>query len=880
MLRFSAGIRNVARIQIRCYRKRRPLSSTHIPVLKQNEVLKDASELQLKANDPQEAEKRLRTLGFEELNSTNYIEDLLLQYLKHTNSGFKPSVKNLMSLQGQLKAGKLDETERLKLLFDYLLKESEMEIKMLNEIGPKKIEESQALRQEEAGDKKLESPEELEDAIFSDLFNSTKNGSDKFLNHVDLVYQILTDLNEKKDKGRNILSLEQLVHVFELAKLIPIEGRRKRGLFLAGNLLYSLGTVRMDPVNESFYIDSLVNYGFYKKAFDVFESNRVKVNQRWWYELGMMVALRANYLQKFDKLLMASDLRFAAYPYVSLKVLRLAIKRKLLIKDFKSANKLTERFLELVSAYGCKRYDEQEEENKHIINFTSGEQADEFLNEEAPPTDYDFITLIDYHLFKKNIPMAMKLVAKYLQTEGVTDQNYRFLIVQLKFNLLQDFELLKSSLGPHMSTESARKQLDKLEKSFNEIREEHNLDSSLSQELLFNNIASLASHPELIEIIEAFVTKKATIEEDKLPPSKKFHGLLKVLLATGKEKQAYFLLSKMEESLQKSQKEPNVIANHFYTEVQAHHYAVFVEYFALLATKFPKLVNNFDKKIAQIIERMETFGVPYNSVLLTKLLVFYRDSDNFNKCFEIINQVMTEKFKTSMCAETDSTRLYNRRDVTRPLYLEIWRVYGKYYKIFNKELERVDKKSNYQGWKTQVDRIVQRTKTHPEFPVRTLFTTMIHHDNVLPDVRMYYIILTTIMRSRDWAAIPAVLTTMVELHGIPLEDQFVRYVMRGLEKELIVVLGKKQQALGLSMEESKSHAWERLKELKIRGIFLVPNSGQHYNVNDLIMQVLTLLRIKDPADYHFTDVSEAFKEIKIEKRDLAELINSVNSRNI
>lgn len=878
MLRIPARVRNVARIQLRFYRRRKPLSGTHIPALQNSGLLQDAGELKLEVKDAQEIETNLKTLGFQELNSTNYIEDLLLQYLKHTNSGFKPSVKNLLNLQRSLKEGKQDEVQRLKILFDYLLKESEMEIKILNIMGPKKLKEALISKRKGASKGEFESPEQIEDAIFSDLFHSAEQNSESYLNHVDLTYQILTDLNDRKSKGLEILSLEQLVQVFELSKLIPIEGRRKRGIFLAGNLIYSLGTVRMDPVNESFYIDSLVNYGFFKRAYELFESNRTKVNERWWYELGMMVALRANYLQKFDKLMVASDLRFADYPYVSLKVLKLAVKRKLLIKDIKSANKLTERFLEIVAEYGCKTYDQQENDNKHTINFTSEEQADEFLNEKTAPTDYDFITLIDYHLFRKNIPMAVKLVARYLQTEGITDQNYRFLIVQLKFNLLQNFEHLKNSLGPHMNSELAQQRLDELEKSFNDVRKEHKLDGSFSQELLFDNIVSLASHPELIEMIEAFLTRKVTMDDEIQQPSKKFQGLLKVLLVTGKEEQAFFLLSKMEEALQKSKQSPELMGNQFYPEVQAHHYAVFVEYFSLLFLKVPKLVSNFEKRITHLVGRMENLDVPYNSVFLTKLLIFYKDTNNFNKCFEIINQVMDEKFKKQMLSETDRTRLYNRRDVTRPLYMEIWRVYGKYYKIFHKELERVDKKSNYYGWKTHVERIIQRTKVHPDFPIRMVFCSMIHYDNVLPDSKMYYIILTTVMRSRDWAAIPGVLTTMTELHGFPLDDQLFRYVMRGLEKELIVVLAKKIKAQNSNMEEAKFQALERIKELKLRGLLLVPKSGTKHDVDDLISQVLLLLRVKNSADHSFSEVIEAFKDLKVEKKNFTKLVDHLNKK--
>ncbi|GAV54302.1 hypothetical protein ZYGR_0AL00340 [Zygosaccharomyces rouxii] len=877
MLRFTYALRNVVRIQTRFYRRRRLPTGTHIPALQQNKLLQDAGEIRLKSNDSNETEENLRKMGFEEWNSNNYIEELILRYLKHTNSGFRQSAKNLSNLDRKLKTDTLGENERLQLLFDYLLKECEIEIRTLNQSGTDTLEKSKELG-DKSSDLPIESPEQLEDAVFSDLFESGKKDGRTHLNHVDLVYQILADLNDGKPQGLNVLTLEQLVQAFELSKLIGIEERRKRGIFLAGNLLYSLGTVRMDPVNESFYIDSLVNYGLYKKAFELFESNRVKVDERWWYELGMMVALRANYLNKFDKLFVATDLRFGKYPYVSPQVLRLAVRRKLLIGDIKSANKLTDRFLEMVSIYGCKRFDEAPyNEDSQMINFATEDQADDFLNEMTPPSDYDFITLIEYHLFRKNIHTAMKLVAKYLETDGTTDRNYRFIIVQLKFNLLQSFEQLRHSLGPHLNPDTVQQKLDELQKSFEEVRKEHNLDISFSQELLFNNVASLASFPELTKVMEDFVMKRATADEH-LSPSKKFHALLKIILATGKEKQAFFLLSKLEETFLKSKRSPELEGTQFYAEVQPHHYAVFVEYFTLSKDRFPKSMHsNLERSVDKLVERIETHGVPYNSVLLTKLLIFYRDFNNFNKCFEIINQVMKEKLVNQLVTGSDQTTFYNRRDVTRPLYMEMWRAYGKYYKIFNKELERVEKKSNYSGWKTQVAKIIKKTHVHPEFSVRALFTTMVHQDNVLPDAKMYYMILTTFMRSRDWATVPAVLCTMTELHGLPLENAFIIYVTKGLEKELLVVLSRKHQANGQSVEESNKQAMAKVKELKLRGLILTPRFERQYDVDDLIPQILMLLKFKNPEDIQFNDVYEAMKELNIKKDNLSESINPVNN---
>lgn len=875
MFRFTGALRNVARIQTRFYRRRRLPTGTHIPALQHNKVLEDAGEIRLKSKDPKETEEKLRKMGFEELDSNNYVEELLLRYLKHTNSGFRQSAKNLSALDKKLKTNMLGENERLQALFDYLLKESEVEIRMLNQYGPEQLEKSKELKGKPS-DLPIETPDQLEDAVFSDLFESTEKDGKNHLNHLDLVYQILTDVS--KSQGATVLNLEQLVQAFELAKLVGIGEDRKRGIFLAGNLLYSSGKVRMDPVNESFYIDSLVNHGHYKRAFELFESNRTKVDERWWYELGMMIALRANYLSKFDKLFIATDLRFGKYPYISPSVLNLAVKRKLLIGDIKGANKLTDRFLEMVSVYGCKRFDEEpDKDDTQMITFSTEDQADQYLNELTPPGDYDFIKLIEYHLFRKNINTAMKLVARYLETDGITDKNRKFIIVQLKFNLLRSFEQLSHSLGPHLNPDTVKQKLSALQKSFDEVKKEHNLDISFSKELLFNNVASLTSSPELTKVMEDFVLKN-TATDEHLSPSKKFHALLKIMLATGKEKQAFFLLSKLEEAFLKAKNSPELEGKQFYAEVQAHHYAVFVEYFTLLRERLPKSkLNGLEENVEKLVERMENHDVPYNSVLLRKLLIFYRDFNNFNKCFEIINQVMEEKLAKQLMADSDQLGFFNRRDITRPLHVEMWRTYAKYYRIFNKELERVDKKSNYLGWKTQVARVTKRTQIHPKFPVKTLFSIMVHLENVLPDATMYYTILTTFMRSRDWATIPAVLYTMTDLHGLPLDNAFVMYVTKGLEKEFLLVISKKHQANGQSVEESNIKAAAKVKDLKRRKLILTPQFDRRYNVNDMIPQILVLLKFKDPQDTQFNAVHEALKELNIENNNLSELISPVNN---
>lgn len=843
----------------------------------------DHKVVKVNASSEEEVEKNLKTMGFQELDPLNSVEDIMLRYLKHTNSGFKRSSKNLNKLQKALSGQDKNEDTRLSILFDYLLEESELEIKRLAATDFSKIPPPKTIKKE-LTNQSIDTEEDLENAVFTDLFNNVDEDGEIYLNNTDFVYQILTDLNNKKNSlSSNALSVEQMVQAFELAKLVPIEGRRKRGIFLAGNLIYSLGTVRMDPVNESFYIESLVNYGLYRKAYKLFESNREKVNERWWYEMGMMIVLRANYLQKFDKLLSATDLRFQQYPYVSAKVLKLAIKKKLFLRDLEAANKLTDRFVEIMNKYGCKSFDEVFDEKQRLITFNSELQADEFLNKIELPTDYDVITIVDYHLFRKNLSSAFKLMAHYLEPPRNTEKNYRFLIVQMKLYLLKEFTSLGESLKPYISPEVADQRLHDLEESFNTVNEEYHVNPSSCKELLFDSVASLASNRVLTETVEKLIVKSTATSqesEETIFASKKFHELIKLLLASGRENDALKLLSQMEEAHKTAEKFPELSGKQFYAEVNAHHYAEFIEYFTLMTMQgAKKQIKKYERSVFEILERMKVLNISSNAVFRTRLLIFYRDSNYFDSCFNLINKILEAKDSDDILAETDRTRLYNRRDITRPLYLEIWKTYSKYYKIFSKELERADKKSNYIGWKMNVAKIIQGTNVHPQFSARTLFRNMHHLDNVLPDHRMYYIILLTFMRRRDWAAIPAVLSSMAELHGLSIPDNFVNYLMKGLEREFIIVESRNQEALGLDLEDARMKAKKSMQQLKKAGHFLKPQAGKSETAEKVIEQVFMLLKFKSPSDYDFSDVKNAMQEMESGKSNLQELIDNVRSKN-
>lgn len=866
MLRASnSALRCLLRNNVRFYRRRRP-STAHITALRGKKLLQNEKTSNLEPNSLGDVENGLKNLKFEELDVEKSLEDVMLGYFERASSTFKRSSTNFKSLQKNLTAEGVTDNEKTNVLFSYLLGETDLEIKRFETMDKEKLRALRESKSEDALNDSIDSEKELERGLVSSLFKPSSE-NETYLMNLDLVYEILTDLNNKKKPvGARILSVEQLVEAFELAKTVPIQGRRKRGIFLAGNLIYSLGNVRMDPVNESFYIEALVNYGLYRKAYNLFETNREKVDERWWYEMGMMVALRANYLRKFERLLALVDEKFPGYPYISPRILRLAIKKKLLLRDFASANSLTTRLLDIVDTYGL---DNDQNNTQKLINFTSENEADLYLNEKELPTGYDLLTVADYHLFKKKFDIAYKVMAKYLDKAGDSELGYQYFVMHLKLNLLRDIEPLKNSLENHMSPRVAEFCLGKLQGTFERIAKDANIDNTTCQDLLFDGVDSLVADPLLTKTVEDLIVSSLR-DKNLVSPSKSFHSLLKLLLASGREADAIKVLSNMEHVVEQSAQTECSVDKHFYPKANAHHYGEFIEYYTIKAarSRTKKQVAAWQKKVADTLERMNCLEIPYNAVFLTKLVSFYGQLEDFNNAFALINNIMKERSEQVSGSDTERTSFYNRRLMTKGLYTEIWKACSRYFYLFSQDSHTLKRKSNYRAWNKNVSKIVESTEVFPNFSLRTLLRTMVNDDNILPDESLYFTILVTFMRKKDWEAIPGVLAAMVEVHGISISKKFSDYLKKGIEKEHLLL---DRQELNKSVPNGREMALPKgprasgeVEECEI--------------YDELVQSILVLQKHKHPDDVGFFQVSQALEELQFAPSNMQELINNVHSR--
>ena len=883
----------IAKSQIRFYRlKRAPLNyASHIPeVLNKTIIGPDEPEkcLILKGKTSEEIENNLLSnKKFQEINPLDTIQETFIQYLKFCNeTNFKRSNKNLNRLKKTLESKDSNSTVKINAVFNYLLEECDLEIKRLNTTGQTQV------YNEEKGNE-----DDLEQSIMNDIFRSAQEQFEDQEGHIPLrstsfLLEILKSFNERfngiikpKESITEMVTFSQLAQAFEVVKLIPVQEMKEKGIYLVGNLLYGTGKVRLDPINESFYIESLLVFGNYKAAYSLFITNKDKVNERWWNELGLMITLRSNHLRNFRKLLAETDAKYPTkYSYLSPRVAKLSIRKYLSIGNVTEANILTDRFIKLVEEVGIIRMkDEQEELPTGVKNFQNEKHATEFLNELEIPSDHDYISIVDFHLYKRNIPMAAQLISKYMEIPGTTQEDAAFLLVKTKLNMLKDFEKLRNIFAQNKDYVVPENNVKMLQEAFESVITKYNTNSPIYNELLFENVSALTKSIVLTDFLEEFITKQASgqwMELNSVSRSRKFNGLLNILLGTGEEEKAYNILKKLEEASKKSKTDPGLLYNQFYSEVNAYHYAKFVEFYSLQiqnmkAQNTPSFrKKEFKQKVKSLLKRMQESEVIPNAVFLREILNFYDSMYDFNSSFEIINPLLESKQQVSSessLSTSNPCRFYNRRIITKPLYHKIWSVYCHYYHVLQNNSRILSKKSSI------VKKLIKRQiKIHPTCHPRVLFQMTTENGEILPDKTFSKLIVSTFMKSGDLEAIPAILTFLTKKFDLNIDYDLSMYILKGLKRQYLRDISNiSKDACEYKLRKAELMNNESILKNIPQG------TNQENTISHLIREILIFIKWKEKSDCStFLMVEDAFKELGTEFTLLEELIEDVNKLKI
>lgn len=734
---------------------------------------------------PNELRAQLSDRGFTELDKQGALEESMLYYLWKINPGYQRNIKKWNQLLSELKDATTNATDRLLILWNYILEQSRSEIDKINDVGPDGIK--RLLKPQSKTQPKLYNiSNEFDEAIVDKLVASDVD-PDSLIPHTELFVKLLKEMLGNPNIY-DMVPLALFAESFELMKIVPLEQLRLQGLYLSGKLLYNSKKVKLDPVNESFFIESLLHHGDYKSAWVLFSERKSTLDQRWWYELGMLIALRSNKIKKFELLLKDYDAKYIIdEPYVSPKILKVAIRRYLMIERLEKARLLTARFLTIIKKFGFEIQNHREAHIEKTRTFDDENDIYEKLNEFEKPTDRDFVSIIDYFLHKKKVDDASRLMAKFLEIPGmVAKDNSKVLLTRTKLNLLSDFSEIRTKLARHMTLDEklVELKLNQFESAFKEISQNYKINTSGCHDLLFENISALVSSPKLTKLVESLIIQHMAEDGQRdnalALKSSRYQNLIEYLLFKRRYSSAYDLLGKLEMAHRRALKDPRLFGKQFYAEVNAHHYATFINHIATNRTRKLKKHSSCSSEIDELLIRMERNQVQYNSVLYCSLLKFYSLSYDLGRSFSLINPILEDAIENSKIPMKEQSVFYERRLITKSLHKRIWQVYRQLYKI--QAGMRLDSESQYQKrWRKFQLALSNQKHTLPTVGIRDLFN-ILQSENILPSVNFYKIIIDTFLHSGDHMAIPAILTLMSEAHGNTLDKSFSKYVVVAMER--------------------------------------------------------------------------------------------------
>ena len=918
----------------------------------------------LYADSREAARQDLLKLGFHEPMATTTKQklvgsnnDLFYTYLRHINTAFRSSAKNYNKLKSYLDQNDstISEDQRLSYIFKYLLTESQLEVNRLrtlsiDEIARRKLEKSRELATATTSTTGELTSQQLEDLVVNDLLYNDNNDTNlsqqpldkptqlSLINTISLIQLLRKTLRETPTTWNQPhvtgLTIPDIVETFELFKLVPIRSLSNEGLYYSGLLLYNLGTVRLDPVNESFYINSLVAFGEYKMAYKLFVSYRNTVREKWWDSLGLMVLLAGNNMKGFWRLLREEEgvEKEMGSRDLSPKVIKLGLKKFIQINDLQKAKFLTQQFLKLVDKYGVENENDNDtvltNKNNRFVEFQNEDEANSYLNAIEKPTRNDFITIINYYTKVKDLEMLGELIAKFLEVVPSSSKEYDEVLLKTNLCLLQDFESLKQLISRGTSVLSNN--LQTLKETFQTILQRYgDCEDINTKNLLFSNINSLISNPNVAQTVKQILGSAAVSLSSSSPPppslqsstdteitrSELYKNLLQLLLFSNSpssvknERKALEILKCMEEC--------NEETSTVYVRPNAYHYAVFIDYYAL-RLKTGKGNNKINKRkrdkvlqrVESILHRMQKLKIEPNDKFLSKLLFFYNKLNDFNSCFEIINSVLDSVNSDNRANITSNkqmvishddldnvspqgiprtppiTELHGRTSISMGLYYSIWMTYNRLYSLTSVELSELTEKSNYKLWRPVVKQQLGNLTVHPRYELAWILNNMINVDNVMPNYAFYRLILGTLMKARDWELVSAVLVLMSDKHGCQIDLSFVRFVLEGIRREFVVhhtheILEetKSKNNSGIDYATARIMAIEAFRSNKgFLSTFDVNSqffgSGSRDNpYNLLIQQVLRLLKYKNPYDTQFTGVLEQCKYLDVDPGRIISMID-------
>lgn len=704
----------------------------------------------------------LKKSGFTEVDAQSGLNSWMMSYLTVTNPGFKRSKKNLAKLKNQ-------KDQPIQDVLAYLLEESENEIKRLKSMTVKEVNQHLLEKKSTQPIEEEGVPlENLDDKILEQVIYEQMKTDIHPLSNTEHLLQILEKILEDdtvKDKT-TVISLDQMVEAFELVKLIPNKAYRLKGQFLAGQLIYGLNKVRLDPGNESFYIDSLLYFRKMKTASKLFESYKSRVEERWWYEVGLMVYLRSNKLQKFNVLYQETREKFGT-DYIRPDVLILAIKKHLNARRLERAKELTQDISKMIEIYGWE--DDTSSVHKGYLNFNSSEEANDFLNEVQRVSKRAYVKLLSSYFLYGYKEEGFRLLGEFEQTNNLEKDLFEILSKKLKLQWLKEFSTFVREYTPYLSPLDSTDKIQRLKGWYEEsLREQEITEFRDSfRYLLYDSIDDLLQMKNLSGALEkSLLTYTSTTDADAEPSeikNKRLQMVMKLLLMGGREESALNILSELEKS--KRERSGHDTANtgvSAYPPVTSHHYLPFIQYYGMKSSKQSK------KMLVEMIKRINYNNVEMDAFMFTTILKCLTRQQKYQDSILLVNKILSSKQEAG-------------KTIPVPLYKQIWKTYRVYYELLHRS---VDENGNKNFFCATVH-AREAIKTGFTYNLLDVFYRMIEQDSTLLNSELVNAVLDAFAKNREWNNMLPVMLYIHDVQMLEIPERRIEYYRRGLKRDFI-----------------------------------------------------------------------------------------------
>lgn len=394
--------------------------------------------------------------------------------------------------------------------------------------------------------------------------------------------------------------LGMLLELFEVAKLQEGEQKRSYRIKQVGDVLYSYENVRLDPVNESAYIDALFTVGNRYRALELWQSRfgkRDVVDSSYWHEFGVLLYIRRFDWRRAEEI--AADME-SQFGYVPPKLMIHFIK---LYCRLDGHDKHVERWY--------KKLRDSVKNRKKITKMLSTAKSPTAVED---PPDLNHLLVVLEELLRENYWKLAQTVLKDLQKMkaeipvlGMLDTIDKS-TKQLS-SASKDRRKRRSGGRPKIGAESS--DFVPLLSMLISINPEILNSTSLYQSWL-RGLASMGLTQNAIQVLDAMVKR------GKEPSIDDMFALIQALLNKHESRSAWKLLERMESGELASQPTTQV-------------YNQFLRYFIRLEDS--QLVD-------QAVSHIQT---PYNDTTLNMLLLFYFNTRQFTKLFELYTPIINKE---------------------------------------------------------------------------------------------------------------------------------------------------------------------------------------------------------------------------------------------